>query len=78
VRTPTRPFGEQVAGEQKDGPDDDGGLGGPAEQSRPAMDVGQPRGRPARKLPALPGISMVAITPAACPATIHAHYRLLC
>lgn len=77
VRTPARPFGERMAGEQKDGPGDDGEPGGQAEQSLPAMDVG-PGGRPAREPPALPGISMVAITPAAQPKTIHAHYRLLC
>jgi hypothetical protein len=77
VRTPTRPFGEQMAGEQKDGLGDDGELGGQAEQSLPAMDAGQPHGCPAWKPTTLPGISIVAITPAAWPATIHAHYRLL-
>jgi hypothetical protein len=78
VRTLARPFRERMAGEQKDGPGDDGEPGGQAEQSLPTMDAGQPGGRSPWKPPALPGISIVAITPAALPATIHAHYRLLC
>ena len=72
------PFGEWMAGEQKDGPGDDGEPGGQAEQSLPAMDVGQPGGCPGRKPPALPGMSIVTITPAARPGTIHAHDRLVC
>jgi hypothetical protein len=62
-----------MAREYKDGPGNDGEPGGQAEQSLPAMDAGQPGGRPAREPPALPGISIVAITPAAQPGPIHAH-----
>lgn len=74
VRTLARSFDEQMVGE-KDGPGDDGKQGGEAEQSLPAMHAGQPGGRSPRKPPALPGISIVAITPAARLGTIHVHYR---